>query len=67
MPHRIRAARTAQRDAVRAITALGLAHPLTLTLLVVAFTAAARAWDRGHRVADTHPSPAPGQEARSGC
>ncbi|CAM5698650.1 hypothetical protein GCM10010298_70060 [Streptomyces microflavus] len=65
MPHRIRAAQAAQQYAVRAITAYGLAHPLTLTLLAVASTAAARAWDRGHRVAETHPSPA--QEAPSGC
>ncbi|PVC80786.1 hypothetical protein DBP19_35455 [Streptomyces sp. CS090A] len=65
MPHRIRAARAAQWYAVRAITAHGLAHPLSLALLAAASTAAARAWDRGHRVADTHPSPTP--EARSGC
>ncbi|MFJ1958624.1 hypothetical protein ACIOGT_37280 [Streptomyces microflavus] len=65
MPHRIRAARTVQHLAVRALTVYGLAHPLTLSLLAVASTAAARAWDRGHRVAETHPSPA--QEAPSGC
>ncbi|MFJ4577496.1 hypothetical protein ACIP4W_40340 [Streptomyces sp. NPDC088846] len=51
-------ARTAQRLAVRAITARGLAHPLTLALLAAATTAAARAWDAGHRVTDTHPAPA---------
>ncbi|MFB7211066.1 hypothetical protein [Streptomyces sp. NPDC056255] len=55
--HPIRAARTAQHHAVRAITARGLAHPITLTLLAAAATAAARAWDAGHRVTDTHPAP----------
>ncbi|MYQ82973.1 MULTISPECIES: hypothetical protein [unclassified Streptomyces] len=54
--HYIRAARTAQHCAVRAITARGLAHPITLALLAVAATAAARAWDAGHRVTDTHPA-----------
>ncbi|MEU3706913.1 hypothetical protein AB0E82_32000 [Streptomyces anulatus] len=58
----IRAARTAQHLAVRAITAHGLAHPLTLTLLAAASTAAARAWDRGHPVDAIHT--APGQRAR---
>lgn len=57
MPH-IRAARTAQYLAVRALTAHGLAHPLTLALLAAASTAAARAWEAGHRVTDTHPAPA---------
>lgn len=55
--HPIRAAQTAQYRAVRAITARGLAHPITLTLLAAAATAAARAWDAGHHVADTHPAP----------
>ncbi|MBK5993364.1 hypothetical protein JHN53_17280 [Streptomyces sp. MBT58] len=55
MPHRIRVARTAQYLAVRALAAHGLAHPLTLALLAVASTTAARAWEAGHRVADTHP------------
>ncbi|WP_331737345.1 hypothetical protein OG520_44755 (plasmid) [Streptomyces sp. NBC_00984] len=54
--HPIRAARIAQHHAVRAITARGLAHPITLTLLAAAATAAARAWDAGHRVTDTHPA-----------
>ncbi|MEU4506820.1 hypothetical protein [Streptomyces sp. NPDC024089] len=54
--HHIRAAQTAQHCAVRAITARGLAHPLTLALLAAAATAAARAWDAGHRVADIHPA-----------
>ncbi|MFI1910678.1 hypothetical protein [Streptomyces microflavus] len=58
MPHRIRAARTAQHLAVRALTAHGLAHPLTLALLAAASTAAARAWDRGHPVHAIHPAPA---------
>ncbi|MER6501604.1 hypothetical protein ABT218_19950 [Streptomyces sp. NPDC001455] len=49
-------ARTAQHLAVRAITAHGLTHPVTLALLAVAATAAARAWDAGHQVSDTHPS-----------
>ncbi|MFI1786210.1 hypothetical protein [Streptomyces rubiginosohelvolus] len=56
MPHHIRVARTAQHLAVRALTAHGLAHPLTLALLAAASTAAARAWDRGH--------PYPAQKAR---
>ncbi|MFJ2875468.1 MULTISPECIES: hypothetical protein [unclassified Streptomyces] len=51
-------ARTAQHHAVRAITARGLAHPITIALLAAAATAAARAWDTGHRVAETHPAPA---------
>ncbi|HEY9327062.1 MAG TPA: hypothetical protein VIS09_02285 [Streptomyces sp.] len=42
---------------MRAIAALGLAHPITLALLAAAATAAARAWDAGHPVADTHPAP----------
>ncbi|MFI1576233.1 hypothetical protein OG944_38910 (plasmid) [Streptomyces anulatus] len=57
MPHRIRAARTAQYLAVRALTAHGVAHPLTHL-----FLAAARAWDRGRPVGAIHP--APGQRAR---
>lgn len=56
MPHRIRAARAAQHLAVRALTAHGLAHPLTLALLAAASTAAARAWDRGHPVHAIHPA-----------
>lgn len=58
VPHPIRAARIAQQHAVRAITVSGLRHPLTLALLAAATTAAARAWDAGHPVADTHLSPA---------
>ncbi|MDX3490949.1 hypothetical protein [Streptomyces sp. ID05-18] len=54
----IRAARTAQHLAVRALTVHGLAHPLTLALLAAASTAAARAWDRGHPVDAIHPAPA---------
>ncbi|MET8731292.1 hypothetical protein ABZV81_29570 [Streptomyces parvus] len=50
----IRAARTAQHLAVRALTAHGLAHPVTLALLAAASTAAARAWDRGHPVHTIH-------------
>ncbi|MFD5065153.1 hypothetical protein [Streptomyces sp. NPDC058394] len=42
---------------MRAIAARGLAHPLTLALLAAASTAAARAWDAGHRVTVTHPAP----------
>ncbi|MCX4902355.1 hypothetical protein [Streptomyces sp. NBC_00892] len=61
--HPIRAARTAQHHAVRAITTRGLAHPITLTLLAAAATAAARAWDAGHRVTDTHPALQPRREA----
>ncbi|MEU0002151.1 hypothetical protein ABZ069_35120 [Streptomyces microflavus] len=56
MPHLIRAARTAQHLAVRALTAHGLAHPLTLALLAVASTTAARAWEAGHRVEALHPT-----------
>ncbi len=41
----IRAARTAQHLAVRALTAHGLAHPLTLALLAAASMAAAMAWE----------------------
>ncbi|MEU2415137.1 hypothetical protein ABZ736_27740 [Streptomyces sp. NPDC013099] len=52
----IRAARTAQHRAVRALTAHGLAHPLTLALLAAASTAAARAWEAGHQVTDIHPA-----------
>ncbi|MDT0432896.1 hypothetical protein [Streptomyces salyersiae] len=52
----IRAARTAQRHAVRAIALRGLAHPLTHVLLAAAATAAAQAWDAGHRVTDLHPA-----------
>ncbi|MFJ9530474.1 hypothetical protein [Streptomyces cyaneofuscatus] len=50
------AARTAQHLAVRALTAHGLAHPLTLALLAAASTAAARAWEAGHQVTDIHPA-----------
>ncbi|MEV2264545.1 hypothetical protein AB0J13_38585 [Streptomyces anulatus] len=59
MPHPIRAARTAQYLAVRALTVHGLAHPVTLALLAAASTAAARAWDRGHPVQAIHTAPAP--------
>lgn len=52
----IRAARTAQYLAVRAITVHGLALPLTLALLAAASTAVARAWDRGHPVNAIHPA-----------
>lgn len=52
----IRAARTAQHLAVRALTAHGLAHPLTLALLAAASTTAARAWEAGHQVTDLHPA-----------
>ncbi|MFH9298825.1 hypothetical protein [Streptomyces sp. NPDC017520] len=52
----IRAARTAQHLAVRALAAHGLAHPLTLVLLAAASTTAARAWEAGHRVTDIHPA-----------
>ncbi|MEU1216645.1 hypothetical protein ABZ424_30445 [Streptomyces sp. NPDC005790] len=55
--HHIRAARAAQHLAVRVIAQLGLAHPITLALLAVATTAAARAWDAGHPVADTRHAP----------
>nr|WP_228873843.1 hypothetical protein [Streptomyces halstedii] len=51
-----RAARTAQHHAVRAIALRGLAHPLTHVLLAAAATAAAQAWDAGHRVSDLHPA-----------
>ncbi|MCX4451543.1 hypothetical protein [Streptomyces sp. NBC_01789] len=54
--HHIRAVRAAQKRAVRAITARGLAHPLTGLLLAAAATAAAQAWEAGHRVADIHPA-----------
>ncbi|MFH9749006.1 hypothetical protein ACH4MN_31800 [Streptomyces anulatus] len=62
MERPIRAARAAQYLAVRALALHGLAHPVTLALLAAASTAAARAWDRGHRVGAIHP--APGQRAR---
>lgn len=58
----IRAARTAQYLAVRALTTHGLAHPLTLAFLAAAVEAAAQAWDRGHPVDAIHT--APGQRAR---
>ncbi|MEU2462350.1 hypothetical protein ABZ604_32815 [Streptomyces sp. NPDC012473] len=51
----IRAARSAQHLAVRALAAHGGAHPLTLAFLAAASTAAARAWDAGHPVTDIHP------------
>ncbi|MYW08576.1 hypothetical protein GT034_09500 [Streptomyces sp. SID2563] len=54
--HRIRAARAAQKRAARAIAARGLAHPLTRILLAAAATAAAQAWEAGHRVTDIHPA-----------
>ncbi|OEJ36327.1 hypothetical protein [Streptomyces agglomeratus] len=57
LPHPIRAARTAQQHAVRAIAARGLAHPITHALLAAAALAAAGAWEAGHRVTDLHPSP----------
>ncbi|MFI0596582.1 hypothetical protein [Streptomyces griseus] len=50
----IRTARTAQYLAVRAITLQGLAHPVTRLLLAAAATAAAQAWDAGHRVQVLH-------------
>ncbi|OKK05281.1 hypothetical protein AMK09_37635 [Streptomyces sp. CB02488] len=53
--HYIRAARTAQHRAVRALAVRGLAHPLTHLLLAAAATAAAQAWDAGHRVTELHP------------
>lgn len=52
----IPAARAAQRRAARAIATCGLAHPLTGLLLAAAATAAAQAWEAGHRVADIHPT-----------
>ncbi|GAB2949894.1 hypothetical protein [Streptomyces sp. NPDC059171] len=52
----IRAARTAQHLAARALTVHGLAHPITLALLAAASTAAARAWEAGHQVTDIHPA-----------
>ncbi|MEU0703380.1 hypothetical protein ABZ513_21550 [Streptomyces bacillaris] len=52
----IHTARTAQHLAVRALAAYGLAHPLSLTLLAAASTAAAQAWDRGHPVHAIHPT-----------
>ncbi|MFE9700549.1 hypothetical protein [Streptomyces sp. NPDC006270] len=64
----IRAARTAQHLAVRALTAHGLAHPLTLVLLAAASTAAARAWEAGHQVTDIHPNTVSSPGANSpGC
>ncbi|MFJ2249203.1 hypothetical protein [Streptomyces sp. NPDC087862] len=54
----IRAARAAQHCAARAVTRHGLAHPVALALLTVAAMAAAKAWDTGHSVADTHLAPA---------
>ncbi|MEV6750088.1 hypothetical protein ACFVZJ_25730 [Streptomyces sp. NPDC058322] len=57
MPHPLRAVWIAQHRAVRAVTARGPGHPLTLALLAAAATAAARAWDAGHRVTATHPAP----------
>ncbi|MFJ3594568.1 hypothetical protein ACIQUY_34830 [Streptomyces sp. NPDC090231] len=54
--HYIRAARTAQQRAVRALGVRGLAHPLTHLLLAAAATAAAQAWEAGHHVADLHPA-----------
>ncbi|MDJ1645156.1 hypothetical protein [Streptomyces pakalii] len=51
----IRHARTAQHLAVRALTLHGLAHPVTHVLLAAAATAAAQAWDAGHRVQALHP------------
>ncbi|MFD5728328.1 hypothetical protein ACFWMT_19855 [Streptomyces sp. NPDC058368] len=52
----IPAARTAQHLAARAATVCGLAHPLTRLLLAAAATAAAQAWEAGHRVTDIHPA-----------
>ncbi|MBV7249242.1 hypothetical protein [Streptomyces sp. MW-W600-10] len=52
----IRTARTAQYLAVRALTVNGLAHPVTRLLLAAAATAAARAWEAGHRVEALHPT-----------
>ncbi|MFH9697471.1 hypothetical protein ACIQIE_29075 [Streptomyces globisporus] len=64
MPHHVRAARAAQHLAVRAITAHGLAHPLTLALLAAASTAAAVAWNRGHPVHAIHHPARKGRRAR---
>lgn len=50
----IAAARAAQHRAARAIATRGLAHPFTRVLLAAAATAAAQAWDAGHRVTDLH-------------
>lgn len=50
----IRVARAAQQLAARAIAVRGLAHPTTRRLLAVAATAAAAAWEAGHRVHDIH-------------
>ncbi|MFF0509153.1 hypothetical protein ACFYUH_36985 [Streptomyces fimicarius] len=52
----IHAARTAQYLAVRALTLHGLAHPVTHVLLAAAATAAAQAWEAGHRVEALHPT-----------
>ncbi|MGW5187282.1 hypothetical protein ACWEQB_34165 [Streptomyces cyaneofuscatus] len=57
--HHIRAARTAQRLAVRALAAHGLAHPVTRLFLAAAATAAAQAWEAGHRVEALHPTHRP--------
>ncbi|MFJ1601522.1 hypothetical protein [Streptomyces sp. NPDC088261] len=53
----IRAARAVQILAARAALTCGLAHPATRTLLAVAASVAARAWEAGHRVHDVHPAP----------
>ncbi|RXS64826.1 hypothetical protein EST92_30415 [Streptomyces sp. TM32] len=63
--HPIRRARAAQLRAERALTRHGLAHPLALTLLAAASSAAAGAWEAGHWVRDLHP-PAPSQGHRHG-
>ncbi|MFC6987145.1 hypothetical protein [Streptomyces cirratus] len=59
----IRAARTAQHHAVRAIAARP-GPPLTRALLAAAALTAAAAWEAGHRVAELHP--APGAEPQPG-
>ncbi|MGW1549935.1 hypothetical protein [Streptomyces sp. NPDC002346] len=40
---------------------------LTLALLAAVATAAAKAWDSGHRVNDTHPAPQRTERHRSSC
>jgi hypothetical protein len=51
-------ARAVQHRAAWAISRYGLAHPLARIALAAAAVAAARAWEAGHRVTDTHPAPA---------
>ncbi|PRH79656.1 hypothetical protein C6N75_08465 [Streptomyces solincola] len=67
MPHRISAARAAQRRAARAALHRGMTHPVTRMLLAAAALAAAAAWEAGHRVIDLHHSaPAPSRKGRRG-